>query len=152
MFTHLGGSFDYVFNPHIKWKNQVRKVPFFLLELKSKPNILKFLWSPFWYLNWFFWCQNLTNVFKNVISKFIPLVNLEMEKKIINFNIIQRFFFNISLHGSKYTLDMDYWNGLSIAHFVHPSVLSLLNDGVWCNQGWFQVVHDKSEQILWRSS
>jgi hypothetical protein len=79
MSTHLGGSFTYVSNPHIRWKNQVKKVPLFFLDLKSKPNIHKFLWSPFWYLNWFFWYQYLTNVFKISISKFIPLVNLEME-------------------------------------------------------------------------
>jgi hypothetical protein len=130
MSTHLGASFYYVFNPHIKQKNQVRKVPLFFLDLKSKPNIHKFLWSPFWYLNWVFWCQYLTNVFKNSISKFIPLGNLEMDKK-LTLTSFKCFFLNLSLLGSKYTLDMDYWNGLSIAHYVHPSVLSLLNDGVW---------------------
>jgi hypothetical protein len=80
------------FQPTYKMKKSSKKSSPFLLDLKSTPNIHKFLWSPFWYLNWFYWCQYLTNVFLNSISKFIPLINLEMGEKKLNFDIIQMLF------------------------------------------------------------
>jgi hypothetical protein len=46
------------FQPTYKMKKWSKKRSPIFLDLKSNPNIHKFLWSPFWYLNWFFWIFN----------------------------------------------------------------------------------------------